>query len=291
MKSDSVEKSVQSINNALKETIIEKPEPVKKRGFFESIFVLEQPPKMIRVYDEEKIKDLAKQINPQINMLVSELKEYENIEKQIEVYLSKLKKQQEELENYYNELNNNINNTNDKNNFVDSLNQKTRKEIINSKITTVKTTIALMQQELLSVHNAIVNHFITINSLQASSVILPILNSELAIYRGNQTESNAIETVNNLFGLVEGVINKNALLTKENLKKLQEIPVSNIRFDDLAIEINHYLKTIDETKLLLDSPNQEQVEEKKQEQHDKEEYLDSNRKILRPEPFGTVATR
>ncbi len=260
MQSDSVEKSVKSINEALQGTIVEVPAPVKKKGFFENIFVLDEPTKVIKTYDDKKLEGLVQKINPQISILIGELQDYENIRKQIEVYLYKLNLQLEELEKKYQELNVQFDNLDDIGNFTSALNQKTRKEILYSKITTVKTTIAMMKQELISVHRAIINHFITINALQSTNAIIPILNSELAIYKGNQSEAQALETVNSLFGLAQGVINKNVELTQTNLLKLQSSSLPINAYESLSKEISQYIDTVNRTNELLEEPKRETIE-------------------------------
>ncbi len=256
MKGDSIDKSIGGINEALSAVVEEKREP-KKIGFWESMFSLEEPVTVVRKYNLEKIGDLQQAIDSQGLTLIQELQEYENVKTHIELYLDKLDKQLVELRKSYAELDDSFDNLDDIASFTGALNQKTKKELLASKISTVETMIVMMKQELVSVHRAIINHFITINALQTSkNAILPVLASELAINMGNKSESNAIDLTNNLFGLMQSVVNKNVDLTQSNLAKLRATSASNDLFASIDREVTQYLETVNRANKLLEKPKE-----------------------------------
>jgi hypothetical protein len=256
MKGDSIDKYIEGINEALSAVVEEKREP-KKIGFWESMFSLEEPVTVVRKYNLEKIGDLQQAIDSQGLTLIQELQEYENVKTHIELYLDKLDKQLVELRKSYAELDDSFDNLDDIASFTGALNQKTKKELLASKISTVETMIVMMKQELVSVHRAIINHFITINALQTSkNAILPVLASELAINMGNKSESNAIDLTNNLFGLMQSVVNKNVDLTQSNLAKLRATSASNDLFASIDREVTQYLETVNRANKLLEKPKE-----------------------------------
>ena len=249
-----IDDSIKDVNKALESVITEEKIEPKKLGFWESLFTLEEPVKVIKKYNPEKIGDLQDAIDKQLLSLTKELEGYEYIKKYIELYLTKLDEQLKELKENYSLLDVEVSDLKDIESFTKTLDQKTKREIINSKISTTETMTVLMKQELLSVHRAIINHFITINSLQTSkNTILPILASELIINAGNKSESDALELTNDLISLLQSVVNKNVNQAQQNLQKLKITSMSAEAFNSLNKEINLYLEDITRGQKLLDS--------------------------------------
>ena len=256
---DSIDESIQDVNTALSSVVQEERINVEQ-SFWQLMFSSKPAVKVVKKYNPEKVGDLQDAINSQLETLTKELQGYEYIEKYIELYLSKLNDQLEELKKSNDSIDVSNTNVDDIEGFTKALNNKTRKEMISSKISTLETMIVVMKQELLSVHRAMLNHFITINSLHTSkNAILPVLASEMIINRGNKSESEAIELTNNLIGLLQSVVNKNVDSTRENLEKLKVSSISTESFEALNKEIKLYLEDIDKKSKLLEEPKEEYI--------------------------------
>ena len=252
---DIVSSSIESINDSINDVFYE--EVVENDiGLFKYLFTLEEKTKIIKKINIDKLNELEDNVNEKITNLNNELKGYETIKKYIELYLFKLEKYEKYLEEKINEFNNNfdeINNINDIKSYTMLLNQKSYKEILNNKLSTFKTMSLLMKQELLSVHSAIINHFITINALQTSkNAILPLIQSEVNISKGNESEKDALELTSNLMNLFQSMVNKNIIDSKENLNRLKLTNISNDTYETINRQINSYIDTVNKSEKLLE---------------------------------------
>ena len=259
---DTIDESIKDVNKSLGEVIQEERVAVSQT-FWESMFSTKPAVKVVKKYNPEKVGELQESINTQLNTLTSELQGYEYIKKYIELYLLKLDKQLKELKRVEASIDTTTTNVDDIESFTKALDNKTKKEILHSKISTIETMIVLMKQELLSVHRAIINHFITINSLYTSkNAILPVLASEMIINKGNKSEGEALELTNSLIGLLQSVVNKNVALTEQNLERLRLTSISTESFDALNKEISLYLEDVNRSNKLLEEPKEESDVEK-----------------------------
>ena len=258
MNTDSLESSVQGINNALSEVVTEEVIEPPKMGFFESLFMPEQKPQIIKRYNPEKVDTLSDSVDEQLTTLISELQGYEFIRRYIEEFLKKNAEQLKALkETFANLKEEEIADGDDLASFTRLLNQRTTRDILQSKINTLETNEILMKQELITVHRAIINHFVTINALQTSkSTIIPLLASEMAVGIGNKSEGEAIDLTSNLIGLFQSVVNKNETLAQQNLQRLQGTTLSETDLNALNLRIGAYLSEIErDNKLLGESSN------------------------------------
>ena len=225
-------------------------------SFLKTVFDQNYVPKTIKKYSPERLCDLENVIEGYIVTLRKELDCYVYLKKYIEIYLLK-------LEEYLNNLKSltlnvpsseDITSIDDILNYTKFLDQKSLRDILNGKINTFETMIMLMKQELVSVHQAIINHFITINSLTLSrSAILPLLTTEIAISVGNKTEKSAIELSNDLIGLLQSVVNKNYEDALANLEKLKTSSLSDDVILKLNEEVKRYLVATSASQKLLES--------------------------------------
>ena len=259
MNSGSISTSVKRINDALDSLVIVEKEEPKKLGFWESMFALPEPPKVTKRYDYTKIGELQEAIDSQLEVLSSELSDFEYIRTSLEVLLQKTLKQLEELRKVAEEPMPEQEQTNDDYTFPDTLNRNTRKTLLENKISALETTKTLIERELFAVHTAITNHSVTINALSMSkNVLMPVLGIEMAINKGNRTESNALDLTSNLLGLVQGVVNNNEELTKANLNQLRAVSESDTLYARLGTEVQRYLESA-KTAHSLEEPKQEET--------------------------------
>ena len=259
MFSDTLDSSVKGINKALGEVVKDEVIEPPKLGFLESLFAVQEEPKVVKKYYPEKMSDLNSAIDQQLIVLINELQGYEYLKNYIELLLKRVEEILAELKSKNNLIvvdePNNIDNASD---FAKLLNQKTIKELLQSKIQTFETTKVLLGQELVTVHRAIINHFITINSLQTSkNTILPLLASEMAINIGNKSEGEALDLTNNLISLFQSVVNKNITLTEENLERLKGTSMSIEDFNMLNARITSYLSDVSNSTKYLEANNKD----------------------------------
>ena len=148
--------------------------------------------------------------------------------------------------------------------FTQSLNRSSAEKIIQDKITTFETMILLMKQELMAVHCSIINHFVTINSLQTSKMaILPLIATEMAINMGKATESESLQLTGELVDLLQNVVNKNVEATQENLNRLRLSSISEETYNALNGEVTRYISTVDRSQKLLAPAEEDKEDENK----------------------------
>ena len=261
MFADTLEHSLDEINQLLGEVSYEETIPsTHKQSFFDILFDIEEPVQKVKRYNPSKIGDIEKQIDIQIATLTKELEGYDYVKKYIEVYLKKLDEYLKRLKQCkasmatrpFEEGQDEITK------FTESLNRASAEKIIQDKITTFETMIVLMKQELMAVHNSIINHFITINSLQTSKMaILPLITTEMAINVGKATEGESLRLTGELVDLLDSVVNKNVEATQENLRRLRLSSISKESYEALSNEVNQCISTVDRGKKLLGSAEEQ----------------------------------
>ncbi len=260
---DTLDHSVEDLNNLLGEASYEEELPTpRKKGFFSRFFETEQPkPQIVRQVNLDKIDDIQTQVDIQIENLTKELKGYEYIKKYIEIFLQKLSEYLKYLKAYYSTISSTEvgEELDEIEKFTKTLDINSSKEIVLDKINTFETMILLMKQELVTVHRSIINHFVTINSLQTSkSAILPLIITEAAIGVGKQTESESLALTGDLLSLFQNVLNKNAEATKQNLERLRLSSISDETYSTMSREVNRYLESLNRSNALLEKTTSEQ---------------------------------
>ena len=139
-----------------------------------------------------------------------------------------------------------------------NLDQTSTKRILEDKINAFETRILLMRQELITVHQAIINHFVTINALQTSKMaILPLIATEMAIAKRKETEGEALMLTGELVSLLGNIVNKNVDATRENLSRLRLSTLSDETYKSLNENVGAYLESVDKGKQLLNPPKEE----------------------------------
>ncbi len=251
MLSDGHQTSIDTINNIINR-VYEKqtPEPAKKKGWFSRLFLLsleEEAPKY--VLNPSAIEDLKQAIDTNISTLSKELLGYDAIRKYIEVYRRKNRshymvatdmstKIQEELGSL---------DPHKDEEYARFLTASSRLQIMNDKSNRFATTNHLMQQELLKINQAIVNHFITINALEmARDDLLPLVGSELALGQGRSTENQSLELTQNVMHLFQSLLDRNVDSAVENMEQLRRSSLSADIFAALNKDIEVYLQGLNQ---------------------------------------------
>ena len=269
MLSDANDESIASINDTLNKVYTQKKEE-KPKSLFERLFAFEVEEETTEiVLDPIAIEELKEKISNNIKKLSEELLSYDIIRKYIEVYrrknnfyISKILDVGEELQKEIEELN-----PNKEEEYADFLSVGSNLQIIKNKINRFKTSSHLMQQELVKVNQAIINHFITINALEmARDDLLPLINAELAIGKGRNTENQSLQITQNVFDLFQSLLTRNAEAAEQNMQLLQKSTLSNEIISVLSQDIETYLNGLNQARQVtqIDSPLTLSLEENEQ---------------------------
>lgn len=269
MLSDANDESIASINDTLNKVYTQKKEE-KPKSLFERLFAFEVEEETTEiVLDPIAIEELKEKISNNIKKLSEELLSYDIIRKYIEVYrrknnfyLSKILDVGEELQKEIEELS-----PNKEEEYADFLSVGSNLQIIKNKINRFKTSSHLMQQELVKVNQAIINHFITINALEmARDDLLPLINAELAIGKGRNTENQSLQITQNVFDLFQSLLTRNAEAAEQNMQLLQKSTLSNEIISVLSQDIETYLNGLNQARQVtqIDSPLTLSLEENEQ---------------------------
>lgn len=259
MLSDENQNSIDTINSIINRIYIKTDFPKNKQSLFSRLFSIsvdEEKPKY--ELNPSAIRDLKNAIDKNITTLSNEILGYDAIRKYIEVYIKKnrshyivsaemVKKIEEELKSLSPQI--------DKQ-YSKYLTTSSQLQIMTDKTNRFATTNQLMQQELLKVSQAIVNHFITINSLEmARDDLLPLVGSELALNQRRSTENESLGLSHNVIGLFQSLLERNVVSAVENIEQLKKIDLPQDIFVALNKDIEGYLKNLNQADSIEEEIN------------------------------------
>lgn len=246
MLGDASSKATETINGIIDKVYVKEE---KKKSWFEKIFLVEESDKDSKLsLNPEAIKELKEAINSNISILSKELLVFDKIRKYIEIYQKKnyeyltiAKDSVEKLEKE------NSNYTDNDEDYVKLLSCNTHLRIMQEKTNRFMTSNQLMKQEIFKINQVIVNHFITINTLEmARDDLLPLVGSELAINMGRTTENNAIELSQSVMGLFQSLLTRNIDTAKENMEKISSLGINNETLEMINRDIFNYIGNLEQ---------------------------------------------
>jgi len=265
MKDDITEKSISRINEIIGEMYrVEKTEAKHQGTFLTRLFQGEEQEESKVVLDRIKMSDLKSVINVNIDRLKKELLQYDAIRRYIEKYTLKNRDYFQVAEQATGKISERLADLDPNNDdeYAEYLTTSSFFQIINDKATRFATVNLLMRKELLKVNQAIVNHFVTINSLEmARDDLIPLIESELLIAEGRDTENQALDLSRSVMGLFQSLLARNVESTIENMNKLQQTSISHELMTSINNEINTYIQGVSQIKAL-----EEKISESKEEQ-------------------------
>lgn len=252
MLSDVHQASIDTINGIINRVCEKEENQVsQKKGWFARLFSVsvDEPSSPKYVLNPGAVEELKVAIDTNISTLSKELLGYDAIRKYIEVYRRKNRthymvatdtaaKIQEELGTL---------DPHKDEEYERFLTASSRLQIMTDKSNRFATTNHLMQQELLKVNQAIVNHFITINALEmARDDLLPLVGSELALGQGRNTENQSLELSQNVMQLFQSLLDRNVDSAVHNMEQLRRSNLSSGIFESLNRDIQVYLQGLNQ---------------------------------------------
>ncbi len=256
MINDSTNESVKSINDTLNEVYTLKKEE-KPKSIWEKLFAIETTDEPKYVLNNSALYELKEKIDKNIQKLSNELLQYNNLRKYIDAYRKK-------NEIYLNKINETLkvlldeqNSQSEQDDYSDILLTSTNLQIIKSKLERFKTSKLLMQQELIKINQAIVNHFTTINALEmAKNDLLPLITTEVTLNNGINSEYQSIEMTQNIFNLFKSLLDKNQEDTNQNIELLKQSSLSSDMLAKINADVELYLHQLSgfDTPLLDENP-------------------------------------
>jgi len=264
----SVDESVETLNSIINNLYVENQDEEKQQGIFGRLFgsqELTQPKSLINA---AQLSNLKESIDDYIETLKSELLNYDEIRKYISEYIKKNREYYIQADDILQQIQEKIEkiDPNDDEQYSDYLSTSSLIHIVNDKVNRFCTTNLLMKKELLRVNQSIVNHFITINSLEmAKNDLIPLIETEIALSRGKETEHNSLELSKNVIGLFQSLLTRNVESTIESMEKLESSNIPEEVFISINNDINTYLQGVNQIKTLqekIEVPEIQTSEEK-----------------------------
>lgn len=252
--SDTNASAIATINSISNDIYKEEPVELPKQGFFAKIFGSKPTVEPKKVINYDKIEQLKLAINDNIKTLNKELASYYGIRKYIEAYRqnnnrhceviqSEIKKLEEKLQGL---------DINKDSEYALFLETQTSLHVLKNKVNRFQITNQLMRQELLSINQSIVNHFMTVNALEMSrDDLIPLIGAEYAICQGNSIEKQSIELSQNVITLFQSLLSQNIESTISNLKELEHLMLPIDTFTRINADVENYLQNLSETQVLI----------------------------------------
>lgn len=270
MLSDVHQTSIDTINGIINKVYEEEPKEEKsKKSLFSRLFAISvEDEKPTYVLNPSAINDLKAAIDANISVLSKELIGYDSIRKYMEAYRKKNRSHLMVSTEAANKIKQKLAtlDPHKEDEYSDFLTVNSQLQIINDKSNRFATTNHLMQQELLKVNQAIVNHFITINALEmARDDLLPLIGSELAIGQGRSTENSSLELSQNVVHLLQSLLDRNVEGATQNIEQLRSSNISSDIFESLNKDIEIYLQGLNQVRHIEEEINHLNVKDSDEE--------------------------
>lgn len=246
--SDSVSETLDDINNEINNMYTIKPAVIKQKTIFDKILkkpdvVLESEKKVLNV---ENLSNVQSKVVEYIEKLNSELLSFDYIRRYYELYLDKLDRYIKVTEEKINEVKSKYDECMKENPDSNAtMKYSTFLKVLDTKLNYFLRARSTSKTEFVKVHEAIINHFTTVQGLiTVRDVLLPLLGNEVLLMIGKSVENEAIDLSSEIVNLLHSVLDKNIDKTKENLQKLEQSNLPQETVEKLHTDLNIYMQNI-----------------------------------------------
>ena len=251
---DVTEESITKISGLIGEIYVKEEKEEQEQGFLSRLFLGEkQQPAPRLLLNRSKLYELERTIDEKVEKLKEELLEYDGIRRYIEEYSKRNRAYGELAESATEEVTTKLTelDPNNDDDYSAYLSTNTLLQILADKQNRFSTVNLLMKKELLKVNQAIVNHFITINSLEmARDDLIPLIESEIILAKGQNSETEAISLSQNVMGLFQALLTRNVDGAMESVEKLQHSNIPEELMTSINNDINTYMQGISQIRLI-----------------------------------------
>ena len=242
--SGNLDNTLEELNKDINNIYTIKPAVVKEKTVADKVFrrkneILEPEKRELNL---EAIKTVQSKITSNIEQLNKELISFKYIKRYYELYLAKLdryiKVTEEKIEEVKRKLEDATKVDAESN---ESISYSNLLKLLDIKLNAFLTARSTAKAEFVKTHEAISNHFITIQGLiTAHDVLVPLLGSEVLLAVGKTTENGSLDLTNNLVSLLHNLLTKNIEGTKQNIQKLSEAGITEETVDKLKKDLELY---------------------------------------------------
>lgn len=202
---------------------------------------------------------VTKELSEQIKVLQREIKQYLYLKEYIHTFHYKLLDYVRQLNEFNEKL--------DQNSYGNDMTKSDLQFLLitaKEKIITFTSMILVLKQELVMINQAILSHNKMLNALLLSNTsILPLLSTKIVTTIGNKNENHGEELVENLLGLLSGIINDDSVEVRKRLGRINEKGLSPLTFaveeymneNQISYEITDYV-----VERVDDSHNQKRID-------------------------------
>lgn len=208
MKSDTIVDATNSIHDTIESLYVEK-EVSSKQGFLSKLIFREQEVEKEVKLNPDAMEKLRNDLHVGGIFLEKEIKIYGDLLDYMKVFYKKNKLRIEETEKQKEML------KSQKESFSDDVFELMRLqsalEILESYRNSFVSTDALFKSEIFKVYNAIVSHFMVLNSIRTTKeTLVPIIESEGIIGKGIDNEKDVINVIHEMSSLFNNLVKNNS---------------------------------------------------------------------------------
>lgn len=239
MKSDTIVDATNSIHDTIESLYVEK-EVGSKQGFLSKLIFGEQEVEKEIKLNPDAMEKLRNDLHVGGISLEKEIKIYGDLLDYMKAFYKKNKLRIEETEKQIEILKSQKESFSD--DSLELMRLQSALEILESYRNSFISTDALFKSEIFKVYNAIVSHFMVLNSIRTTKeTLVPIIESEGIIGKGIDNEKNVINVIHEMSSLFNNLVKNNSEGISENLTNLNNCNLSLENYEALTDGINRFL--------------------------------------------------
>ena len=239
MKSNTIVDATNSIHDTIESLYIEK-EVGSKQGFLSKLIFGEQEVEKEIKLNPDAMEKLRNDLQVGGISLEKEIKIYGDLLDYMKAFYKKNKLRIEETEKQIEMLKSQKKSFSD--DSLELMRLQSALEILESYRNSFVSTDALFKSEIFKVYNAIVSHFMVLNSIRTTKeTLVPIIESEGIIGKGIDNEKDVINVIHEMSSLFNNLVKNNSEGISENLTNLNNCNLSLENYEALTEGINRFL--------------------------------------------------